>query len=184
MLFFYVATAQTNEHNLNFYGLINKKIFLLDNFFSIFFWMNSNSFIQILKKYFFKFEFGKTIKFFRVGSPLYTKGLIKSEMRYLGLIKSEMINQTKGLIKSEMRYMHGEITIGLVVTFYILNRRSTSSTIISAIANDEVAAGEGALRTWSILFPRLPWPPSKIKSSTSFPSSSRACALTPDGPLK
>ena len=152
----------TNEHNLNFYGLINKQIFLLDNFFSIFFWMNSNSFIQILKNYFFQFEFGKTIKFFRVGSPLYTKGLIKSEMRY----------------------MHGEITIGLVVTFYILNRRSTSSTIISAIANDEVAAGEGALRTWSILFPRLPWPPSKIKSSTSFPSSSRACALTPDGPLK
>ena len=54
------------------------------------------------------------------------------------------------------------------------NRRSTSSAIISAIAKDDVAAGDGALRTCSILFPSAPWPSSKIKSSTNLPSASKA----------
>lgn len=53
-------------------------------------------------------------------------------------------------------------------------RRSTSSAIMAAMAREEVAAGEGAFLTCRILLPTLPVPPSNTKSSTKFPSLSRA----------
>lgn len=53
-------------------------------------------------------------------------------------------------------------------------RRSTSSAIMAAMAREEVAAGEGAFLTCRILLPMLPVPPSNTKSSTKFPSLSRA----------
>lgn len=57
-------------------------------------------------------------------------------------------------------------------------------TIISAIGNDDVAAGLGALRTCKIRFFKLPvLTVSKTKSSTRFPSGDRACARMPLGPL-
>ncbi len=51
------------------------------------------------------------------------------------------------------------------------------SAIMSAITSEEVAAGEGALRTCNA-------PPSRLtmKSSTRVPSGASACARTPDGP--
>lgn len=52
------------------------------------------------------------------------------------------------------------------------------------MASEDVAAGDGAFLTWSILLPMSPVPLSKIKSSTRLPFWSRACALTPEGPLK
>lgn len=58
------------------------------------------------------------------------------------------------------------------------------SATILAIGIDEVAAGDGALRTCRILLPKGPYPVSNMKSSTNLPSLSRACARTPDGPLK
>ena len=54
---------------------------------------------------------------------------------------------------------------------------SAVCTNISAIASDDVAAGEGALRTYN-----TPVCPSTMKSSSSVPSGASACALTPDGP--
>src|SRR5581483_4576483 len=45
------------------------------------------------------------------------------------------------------------------------------------IASDDVAAGDGAFRTWT-----TPSDPSKTKSSTIDPSAFIACARTPDGP--
>ena len=56
--------------------------------------------------------------------------------------------------------------------------------IISAIANEDVAAGEGALRTCNMCDPTSPTPLSNIKSLTSEPSAANACALTPEGPLQ
>ena len=51
------------------------------------------------------------------------------------------------------------------------------------MAREEVAAGEGALRTWRIRLPSSPSPWVKTKSSISWPSASIAWALTPVGPL-
>ena len=53
---------------------------------------------------------------------------------------------------------------------------STSSAITSASASDEVAAGEGALRTWTACSVS-----ETTKSSTSDPSRPIACARTPAG---
>lgn len=53
-----------------------------------------------------------------------------------------------------------------------------------AIAILLVAAGDGAFRQCNTLLPIVPTPPSKTKSSTSLPSLSSACALTPVGPLR
>lgn len=59
------------------------------------------------------------------------------------------------------------------------------ATTISAIGNDDVAAGLGAFRTCKIRFFRSPASTvSKTKSSTRFPSADNACARTPLGPLK
>src|SRR5207244_10090606 len=52
------------------------------------------------------------------------------------------------------------------------------SAIMRPIASEDVAPGEGALRTWTM---RLPWV-LKTKSSTSDPSGPSACARTPLGP--
>ncbi len=58
------------------------------------------------------------------------------------------------------------------------------ATTISAIGNDDVAAGLGAFRTCKIRFLRGPVSTvSKTKSSTRFPSADNACARTPLGPL-
>ncbi len=53
-----------------------------------------------------------------------------------------------------------------------------------AIAREEVAAGDGALRTCKVRFPMSVLPLSNIKSSTNLPSLSKAWALTPAGPLQ
>jgi len=58
------------------------------------------------------------------------------------------------------------------------------ATTISAMGNDDVAAGLGAFRTCKIRFLRGPVSTvSKTKSSTRFPSADNACARTPLGPL-
>jgi len=58
------------------------------------------------------------------------------------------------------------------------------STTISAIGNEDVAAGLGAFRTCKIRFLSSPvLTVSKTKSSTKFPSSDNACARTPLEPL-
>jgi hypothetical protein len=58
------------------------------------------------------------------------------------------------------------------------------ATTISAIGNEDVAAGLGAFRTCKIRFLRSPvLTVSKTKSSTRFPSADKACARTPLGPL-
>ncbi len=58
------------------------------------------------------------------------------------------------------------------------------ATTISAIGNDDVAAGLGAFRTCKIRSLRSPvFTVSKTKSSTRFPSEDNACARTPLGPL-
>ena len=50
----------------------------------------------------------------------------------------------------------------------------TKAAILSPIANEEVAAGEGALQTLiTFLFSNIK------KSSERFPALSQACALTP-----
>ena len=72
---------------------------------------------------------------------------------------------------------------GDIHTFHRLNVVSTLSDIIFAIAREDVAAGEGALRTCKVLFPTDVVPTSNMKSSTKLPSISSACARTPDGPL-
>src|SRR5581483_12389167 len=54
---------------------------------------------------------------------------------------------------------------------------SAMSAIMRPIASDEVAAGDGALRTWI-----TPGALEITKSSTSVPSRFSACARTPDGP--
>lgn len=59
----------------------------------------------------------------------------------------------------------------------------TRSAIILAMAKEDVAPGEGALRQWRILGPSSPTPESKTKSSTRLPWTSRAWARTPAGPL-
>ena len=53
-----------------------------------------------------------------------------------------------------------------------LNIVSALSAIISAIASEEVAAGEGAFRTCSMRLPRSPGPLPNTKSSTRRPSES------------
>ena len=53
-----------------------------------------------------------------------------------------------------------------------------------AIAREEVAAGDGALRTCNVRFPMSVDPLSNMKSSTSLPPLSNAWALTPAGPLQ
>ena len=53
----------------------------------------------------------------------------------------------------------------------------TRSAITPAIASDEVAPGDGALRTWTT--PSDSW---NTKSSSSVPSGASACARMPDGP--
>jgi hypothetical protein len=58
--------------------------------------------------------------------------------------------------------------------FYKLNLFLTSSAIHSAIASEEVAAGLGALRTCNMRFESVSLPLSKTKSSTKFPSISKA----------
>lgn len=67
---------------------------------------------------------------------------------------------------------------------YSAKHSSTLSAIISAMASEEVAAGEGAFLTWSTRLPRSPSPPSNTKSSTRFPFRSSAWARTPEGPLR
>jgi len=57
------------------------------------------------------------------------------------------------------------------------------STIISDIAKDEVAAGDGAFRTCKQCRPSSSLPLSKMKSFSRLPSGCKACARTPDGPL-
>jgi hypothetical protein len=58
------------------------------------------------------------------------------------------------------------------------------ATTISAMGNDDVAAGLGAFRTCKIRFLSSPVSTvSKTKSSTRFPSADKACARTPLGPL-
>ncbi len=58
------------------------------------------------------------------------------------------------------------------------------ATTISAIGNDDVAAGLGAFRTCKIRFLSSPVSVvSKTKSSTRSPSADNACARTPLGPL-
>src|SRR5439155_14213319 len=52
------------------------------------------------------------------------------------------------------------------------------SAIMRPIASDDVAPGDGALRTWTMRLPCV----LKTKSSTSAPSGPSACARTPDGP--
>lgn len=74
--------------------------------------------------------------------------------------------------------------LAFLSSVYSEKRFSTSSAIISAMAREEVAAGDGALRTWRTRLPTSPTPPSKTKSSTRFPSRSRAWARTPAGPLQ
>ena len=60
---------------------------------------------------------------------------------------------------------------------------SALSATISAIASEEVAAGEGALHTCSMWRPSSPAPLENTMSSTRFPLASIACARTPAGPL-
>lgn len=77
---------------------------------------------------------------------------------------------------------------GAVAAFATLCFRSNTedalSLIISAIAKLLVAPGLGAFRTCKTHLLNSPWPLSKTKSSTKFPSGSRAWARTPDGPLQ
>ena len=67
---------------------------------------------------------------------------------------------------------------------YKLKVSCTLSAIISAMAREDVAAGEGELRTCMIRLPSCPSPWSKTKSSTRLPSLSKAWARTPVGPLE
>ncbi len=68
--------------------------------------------------------------------------------------------------------------------YHSLNASVALSATMRAMAREDVAAGEGALRTWSMRPPNAPVPLSNTKSSTSWPSEFRACARTPAGPLQ
>src|SRR5579875_34720 len=70
-----------------------------------------------------------------------------------------------------------QIHVAMVLPVVRSKRRSASSAMNRAIASEEVAPGDGALRTCTI-----PSAPSKTKSSTSSPFARIACARTPDGP--
>lgn len=71
----------------------------------------------------------------------------------------------------------------LCLTYEILNWFSILSAITLAIANEEVAPGDGAFLQCKIRLLRGPAPESNTKSSTRFPFESMAWALTPLGPL-